>query len=1628
MASEHVNPQAVQATASPSAYHQFLQRDGSSQAERLRPSLQPDYITVDERSLQDLLAFAREYAKELQYFEVKEGQVQATADWQAFLNEDIDLDEVVAFMQDPAKFPPGKAQLYTRPHFALFLTFLQLMRHAQDQLNTLTRRHLDFYYQQVLQMSKRAGIPDQVNVLVDIAPDADQFQLPAGTLLAAGTDSLGQDLIYGTDRDVVVSHAQVSKLSSLFSEKQIIGIREAREDHTGPKEEGIIKMMEMTFGMPNPSDPMPLFPHPEGDTVDYNLLQKLLVRVSFLEQTLLLRFDEFDQLMHLKGQRDNSAAEWEQINAILEQAGKTRTQDDDYRLNPQDTRDFDANLRTAVGDPPHFSRLFDGIPEVKTIYDAYNKRNRADLQVAIQNRIQERLYLPVTAADKLDFTTLMQIKIRIDNEWNEINRILAEAGQRKGLLQSGITFPSPVSFQVEDILDWIGFLQKLVSENDPAQTDPVPGNRIWEKLHADIQQMITDLAVSDEMTLKETDKIAIIEALNDVLYQRDFYQAENFAALSLTQEIQDLLGQDLQTLSSSEVQQLNHLLIQAAYADEIGKRTLPLTAPADFDANLHIALGAIDFPEQLPTIDDYHAALLEIDHFFLMSAENFAYLMQTAEKEVNSVDTGSPTPQEWTTVYALLAEAYKEKVFAAHRAQLQEVRETEGFDAMVMLALGESASSANQDNPLTDLQEFTSPADGEFLQDVQQRVEDGRPVSEAEWQRVYLIVELVQRSLLDEPVAQKETWLNLYAAADATAVTSKLGVDAAVDSLSWHTFGHAPTPDDASAAPSTEIGWALSSPLLTLSEGERTIQLTLGFSAEQFDAAAIAALFADKDSTPFRIEVTTEDGWIEPDTTQILVDDYHKLTGIMPEENGALLAIQFQLHFAPNAGAIAPLPEAETRIGAKWPQLRLLLRQIWQPQSNQSNKGRYIIHYKQFKDLLLQQVHVQVEALGVTPAQLQNDETVLDAHKPFEPFGTQAVAGARFLLSHPELVVKRLDSLKFQVQWMGVPADLASHYAAYHANYGVGILGNDSFTVRLSLVDNRLELPLPTDGISADYPLFARGKASDPHTISISDLPAAIDNGRKGYPYQRALELVTNAEVQDWNRYFQWELNEPDFQQELYPQLAAERSVALAAALSTQSVNNENIASFQVNPPYTPKIKRLQLDYTASTTITLASYEPGAQIDRLLYMQPFGINEMQAQRGTTNYPFLPQFDFEGELYIGIENTQPSQSLSLLFQMAEGSANPDLEPVPVRWSYLDNNRWLSLDDGKVLQDSTRGLINSGIITFALEAIRPSTLLPPNYYWIRAAIPHRSSSVCDTVAIHAQAVSATFIDQENAPDHLHQPLAADSITALVDPLPEAVGIRQPYTSYGGKMAEQDDLFYTRISERLRHKQRALTIWDYEHLILENFPQIYKVKCLPANPENPGLVEIVVIPDIKNKIPFNPFEPKAPTDLIVDIETFLADKIPAFATVKVKNATFVPVKVRFGVRFRPGYNEGFYRQQLNEDINHFLSPWAYEEGADIVIGGRIYANVLINFIEERPYVDFVAQMKLFSSEDGKSFQLALPSDTDGYWIETNRPDGVLVAARQHIIDVLPETGYEEEFFIGLGYMKIELDFVIG
>ncbi|MBL8375164.1 MAG: hypothetical protein JNL91_11410, partial [Candidatus Accumulibacter sp.] len=171
-------------------------RDGTSQSGRILPELDPRHVRVDERTTRDLLAFVQAYARELKYFGIDDPD-QAQRDWSGFVGS-IDLDLAARYADEPEKFSPEAASAYARPHFALLLTFLKLLENTRAQLNTLTGRHLEFFYRDVLRMTRKRAVPDQVHVLVELDGRSEAVQLPPGTALRAGKDRLGRDLHYRT--------------------------------------------------------------------------------------------------------------------------------------------------------------------------------------------------------------------------------------------------------------------------------------------------------------------------------------------------------------------------------------------------------------------------------------------------------------------------------------------------------------------------------------------------------------------------------------------------------------------------------------------------------------------------------------------------------------------------------------------------------------------------------------------------------------------------------------------------------------------------------------------------------------------------------------------------------------------------------------------------------------------------------------------------------------------------------------------------------------------------------------------------------------------------------------------------------------------------------------------------------------------------------------------------------------------------------------------------------------------------------------------------------------------------------------------------------------------------------------
>lgn len=418
------------------------------------------------------------------------------------------------------------------------------------------------------------------------------------------------------------------------------------------------------------------------------------------------------------------------------------------------------------------------------------------------------------------------------------------------------------------------------------------------------------------------------------------------------------------------------------------------------------------------------------------------------------------------------------------------------------------------------------------------------------------------------------------------------------------------------------------------------------------------------------------------------------------------------------------------------------------------------------------------------------------------------------------------------------------------------------------------------------------------------------------------------------------------------------------------------------------------------------------------------------------------------LLIGLEELVTDSQLNLLFQVVEGSAplSDGLEPGDVRWSVRREKKWVSLSGEDIVRDTTLSLQQSGIITFSFHSgNQPRKEDTDTLYWIRASITKDADNASRMINVQAQAAIAEFEDHHNAPSHFAQSLPPNTIKNLQERNTDIRGVKQPYGSFGGAPREQDRSFFARVSERLRHKQRAITIWDVEHMVLSTFDDVYKVKCVNHTGRNkedfysefqPGMVEVVIIPKIKTSL-----EPKAINALLKHIKLNLEKLQSPFVDLRVSNPRYEAIRLDFKVAFKDGFDAGFYTEMLNDTIRRYLSPWAFEEGADLVFGGKIYRSKLLAFIENLDYVEHVNEFKMYYLGTGAGIgEMKIIHDfrvgaAIGYEVEiaeASTATSILVSANNHDIQVLQPDEYPCNDSAlcndGIGCMLITLDLIIG
>jgi hypothetical protein len=724
------------------------------------------------------------------------------------------------------------------------------------------------------------------------------------------------------------------------------------------------------------------------------------------------------------------------------------------------------------------------------------------------------------------------------------------------------------------------------------------------------------------------------------------------------------------------------------------------------------------------------------------------------------------------------------------------------------------------------------------------------------------------------------------------------GINAALtsDNKEWPPYIHKVYKDaelESIAMPKASIGFALASHYLYLTEGERKVFVRFVMS----DNTALR-------DTHIECYLTAEKEWYKVDTVTIAPSDKYL-------SDGATACAEISFTIPGSAPAIVNYDAAKHggTFNVTLPMLKIYL----------VNEDKPAYEYDLLKDISITQTEIRVEVgmdagynqKGLKNLLVSNDYGVLDASKPFMPFGTAPIAGSRLVIGNKEIMSKKNAEMKLNLEWKGLPAD--RYYLCFLNYYYPNTSINDleggiwkTITGTNAIFENGGGSSVkPTKEISLSKNSFANSIVDYEDDYQPYDI-----NSNKGFV---ALQLTQS------------------FGHKEYLVTLTDYLVRKANSVTTDDI------TLPVEP-YTPMLQSIYASYSAYCINNLSTATESNFDNReinFFHIYPFGDREQHAYlTPTENVSLLPAFkhtsegstkDHIGELYIGIENLNPNDSVNILFQVMEGTTNPTVAKPPdhILWSYLSNNNWVEFESSGY-SDNTLDLVQSGIISFAIpaDATTVNTVLPTGYIWIKASVTEAAEAVCKLITVDAQAVVATFANNDNAPDFLDTVLAAGTISKLKTPDAAVKKMIQPYSSFGGRAKESEDHFYIRVSERLRHKARAINVWDYEHLVLEAFPEIYKVKCLNHtqiedgiyHEVKPGYVSIITIPSQLNRNEADPLKPYTQQSTLTKIENYLRKRTSCFVNLRACQPQFEEVRLEFSLKLFDAYKDfTFYANKL-------------------------------------------------------------------------------------------------------------------
>ena len=246
------------------------------------------------------------------------------------------------------------------------------------------------------------------------------------------------------------------------------------------------------------------------------------------------------------------------------------------------------------------------------------------------------------------------------------------------------------------------------------------------------------------------------------------------------------------------------------------------------------------------------------------------------------------------------------------------------------------------------------------------------------------------------------------------------------------------------------LGFAVASPYLRLSGGERTVRVFLRVTEGSMAAlrgkldriaAATGARSTDVLRSVFRkafsLAVSTKEGFVAAGPHDVIADD-----GVLGDRE-----IGLQVVLSPTFPAIAPLaPQGPEAPGAGAPPALPMLRADLQQEridldlSAPRALGISVLALSLLADLTIEALWLETDVRGLDDLTLASPAGPISTGQPFFPFGSAPRVGAYLSIHHPEIFEKRPLDVSVAIEWYNLPSG-DDGFSGYYREYTIGVDG-----------------------------------------------------------------------------------------------------------------------------------------------------------------------------------------------------------------------------------------------------------------------------------------------------------------------------------------------------------------------------------------------------------------------------------------------------------------------------------------------------------------------------------------------------------------------------------------------------------